>query len=68
MMIQPLSTLDDGRTVSVCGIVKQILDRADTHNGRVVNFLLVGADNNAIACAAWRESAATIEQNVGNIV
>ena len=68
MMIQPLSTLDDGRTVSVCGIVKQIVDHADTHSGKVVNFVLVGADNNAIACAAWKESAAAIHECVGKIV
>ena len=68
MMVEPLAALEEGRTVSVCGLVKEVFDSADTHSGKVANFFLVGADNVMIACAAWRESAQLIEQNVGKIV
>ena len=68
MMIQPLATLDEGRNVSVCALVKGVHDRADTQNGKVANCSLVGADQTMITCAAWRECADVIEANVGNVI
>ena len=68
MMIQPLTTLVESRTVSVCGLLKEIIDRGETHNGKVVNFHLVGADKTMIVCAAWRDQINHVVENVGRVV
>ena len=64
MIIQPLSTLHDSKTVSVCGFVKEVRDRAYTHRSRVVSFFLVGAGNIMIACAARRKSILRVERMI----